>query len=39
MTGDNFNRNTRKETAMFPKCVERLADVLAMALRLNKSRA
>ncbi len=39
MTGINFNRNTRKETAMFPKCVERLADVLAKALRLNKARA
>ena len=23
---------------MFPKCVERLADVLAMAFRLNKAR-
>jgi hypothetical protein len=38
MTGDNFNRNTRKETAMFPKSVGRLADVLAVALRLNKAR-
>ncbi len=39
MTGDNFNRNIRKETAMFPKCVERLADILAVGLRLNKARA
>ena len=39
MTGVNFNRNTRKETAMFPKCVGRLADVLAVALHLNKARA
>ena len=39
MTGVDFNRNTRKETAMFSKCVERLAGVLAVALRLNKSRA
>jgi hypothetical protein len=39
MTGDNFNRNARKETAMFPKCVERLACILATELRLNKARA
>ncbi len=39
MTGDNFNRNARKETAMFPKCVERLAGILAVGLRLNKARA
>lgn len=39
MMGDNFNRNTRKETAMFPKCVERLAGILAVGLRLNKARA
>ena len=39
MAGINFNRNTRKETVMFPNCVERLAGILAVALRLNKSRA
>ena len=39
MTAINFNRDTRKETAMFPKCVERLASTLAIGLRLNKARA
>ena len=39
MTGDNFNRNARKEIAMFRKCVERLAGILATELRMNKARA
>jgi hypothetical protein len=39
MTGDNFNRNARKEAAMFPKCVGRLAEMLAVCLHLNKARA
>jgi hypothetical protein len=39
MTSVDFNWNVRKETAMFPKCVERLADILAVGLHLNKARA
>ncbi|MDR0363034.1 MAG: hypothetical protein LBJ46_10190 [Planctomycetota bacterium] len=37
MTGINFDRNIRKETAMFPACVERLAGTLAVGLHLNKA--
>lgn len=39
MTGINFNRNTRKETVMFPKSFHKVADALKEALNLHKSRA
>lgn len=39
MTGVNFHRNARKETAMFPKSFERLTAALVVALEMNKSRA
>jgi hypothetical protein len=39
MAGGNFNRNARKETTMFPKCVGKLAELLAIGLHLNKARA
>jgi hypothetical protein len=39
MTGADLNRNARKETAVLPKCVERLAGMLAVGLCLNKARA
>jgi hypothetical protein len=39
MTGINFHRNTRKETAMFPQSFRKVADTLKEALRLNKARA
>lgn len=39
MTGVNFHRNTRKETAMFPKSFRKVASTLKQALALNHSRA
>ena len=39
MTGVNFKRNTRKETAMFSRSFQTITATLKCALKLNKTRA